>query len=146
MDNDKNTSNFNRELRKDGDNEPVSRFWACFFSASIFALVWTFKLKKTRLWILLFLGINIGMGVLIIGSVGDELMLTDDEYNRQYFESESSYIQELIILEIIFSILSLLTYIPFIYFMFKWTTEYNLATCGYKNKKEWKKSRLKDNS
>lgn len=30
---------------------PVSRFWACFFAPSIFALLWTRKMKKTRRWI-----------------------------------------------------------------------------------------------
>ena len=27
-----------------------------------------------------------------------------------------------------------------VYFMFKWTTQYNLKTCGYKSKREWKKA------
>ena len=136
MNNDKLGSNTSHE-------KPVSRFWACLFSASIFALIWTLKLKKTRMWLILIIGINIGVAVLSTALIGDTGNLTlEGDYNKNYMDQESIYpVLEMTSLTII----SFLSIIPFIILMFRWTTAYNLATCGYKSKGEWKKSRLKDN-
>lgn len=40
-------------VKENKNEEPVSRFWACFFAVGIFALFWTQKMKKTRIWILM---------------------------------------------------------------------------------------------
>ncbi|RNJ77815.1 MAG: hypothetical protein EB830_01400 [Nitrosopumilus sp. H13] len=107
---------------------PVSRFWACFFSHSILALVWTIKMKKVQKWILvtalavgaefgglgiyfliswLFDGIGMSAAAIIYGNI-----------------SVSMGVSAGIILPI--------------YFMHTWTTEYNMDNFGCKSRKEWK--------
>ena len=145
MNNDKSESN---SSSNSFHGEPVSRFWACLFSPSIFALIWTLKLKKTRMWLILIIGINIGVAVLSSALISDagNLTLIEGDYNKNYMDQELIYLEEYPVLEMTsLTIISFLSIIPFIILMFRWTTAYNLATCGYKSKGEWKKSRLKDN-
>ena len=54
---------------------PVSRVWACLFSFSIFAVLWTNKMKKTRRWAVLF-------SLLVLVHVGDVVLYpySDDAY------------------------------------------------------------------
>lgn len=99
--------------------EPVSRFWSCFFSTSIFALNWTQKMKKTRKWLLL-------LPIIIFGMVLNRIPNTSNN-----------------VFDLSTIILSLLTMILVIYFMFKWTTQYNLKNFGYTSKREWKKHHRK---
>ena len=40
-------------LTKNDIGKPLSTFWACFFSNSIFALLWTLKMNTTRKWLVL---------------------------------------------------------------------------------------------
>ena len=47
--------------------QPVSRVWACVFSFSIFAVLWTNKMRKTRRWAVLF-------SLLVLVQVGDVML------------------------------------------------------------------------
>ena len=52
--------------------QPVSRVWACVFSFSIFAVLWTNKMKKTRRWAVLF-------SLLVLVQVGDVMLYAYDD-------------------------------------------------------------------
>ena len=155
-------SNNNRQM-------PLSRFWACFFSFSIFALLWTGKMQKTRRWIPLF------VIFITIWFVLDQLLYPSEDYsditiphdldslpyiepnvrldkflsgmlndyfpNNEYLADVISLISlSLIVLyHVVLYIGSLLM---IVYFMLKWTTQYNLKHFGYKSKREWKKANL----
>lgn len=95
---------------------PISRFWACVFVNSIFALLWTQKMKITRKWIWYMVVI---LSLDIFGIVGSGLVAIE-------------LIDNLSILSFVLSII-------LIYLMFKWTTQYNLENFGYESKKEWEK-------
>ena len=107
------------------NSEPVSRFWACFFSFSIFGLVWTQKMKKTRKWIPIFTFV-------MITNIIDRILWHMDEY-----WNSTNAINEIIFW--IYDLVSLGSLGLAIYFMLRWTTEYNLKVFGYKSKKEWKR-------
>jgi hypothetical protein len=117
---------------EDKNEEPVSRFWACFFALGIFALFWTQKIEKTRKWILM------ALLSYVVNIFGSGLMYTDEYLNS------TSTINEIIFISYVIILLILLPLI--IYFMFKWTTKYNLKNFGYKSKKEWKRSQEKEKS
>ena len=108
--------------------EPVSRFWACFFAASIFAPLWTQKMKKTRRWILLIVPLNFIMyfGYILVG-VGM------NHSDLLYFSPGSRVIG----LVPIFS--WILTFAALLYLMFGWTTQYNMDNFGVCSRKEWKR-------
>ena len=97
--------------------EPVSRLWACIFSPTIFALFWTSKMKKTRIWIAAFvsmmiLGIILRIVVTVSVMSGSPLLIP-------------------------------LLFLPggiMIYLMFRWTTEFNQRVFGYKSKKGWRRA------
>ncbi len=149
--------------------QPLSRFWACFFSCSIFALLWTSKMHKTRKWIPLFVvfltvwfildyilyPLEIDQDMTITESIGYSLYI-EPHYHLEIFLSELIYdyfphsgnLDDFIFL-ISFSLIVLYHTVIFlgsifivVYFMFKWTTQYNLKACGYKSKREWKKAIL----
>ena len=57
--------------------QPVSRVWACVFSFSIFAVLWTNTMKKTRRWAVLF-------SLLVLVPVGDVMLYAYDDDYRYY--------------------------------------------------------------
>ena len=103
------------------EEKPVSRFWACFFSTSIFALLWTQKMEKTRKWIL----------IMIITSLGSIFVVIVSET-----------MEGLLLFITIFIPTIIFMFLP-IYLMFRWTTEYNLKKFGFKSRKEWVRSKNK---
>ena len=149
------------------DTMPLSRFWACFFCCSIFALLWTQKIQKTRKWIPLF---AIFVGVWFVADdilyTNYESTITPDEFINSSFYREpnprlesfidnimNSYFPDTNIdgIVFLFSIVSSVLYDHVIwigavfanfYFMLKWVTEYNLKNYGHKSKKDWKKANL----
>ena len=113
---------------------PVSRFWACFFASSIFALLWTQKMKKTRRWIVIMFApttIMIVVPAIVVSYMtGMDMFATPEDM----WDTNA-----------LFTIFGFLIYIPVgiavpIYFMFKWATEYNLLNFGYKSKYEWEQA------
>ena len=148
---------------------PLSRFWACFFSFSIFALLWTGKMQKTRRWIPLF------VVFITIWFVLDQLLYPSEDYsditiphdldslpyiepnvrlekflsgmlndyfpNNEHLDDVISLISFsfIVLYDVVLHIGSLLM---IVYFMLKWTTQYNLKHFGYKSKREWKKANL----
>ena len=132
----------NRPKPNTFNKKPVSRFWACLFAPSIFALIWTLKIKKTRKWLILII-CTIVLSNVVINMNGEIIY---DEYYKKSMNQELMYFEDHPTPDLtMFIIIGFISPIPMIIFMFKWTTSYNLATCGYKSKGEWKKSRLKDN-
>lgn len=105
---------------------PVSRFWACVFAASIFALFWTPKLGKTRRWILLVVPLS------VVPSVGPELAaLAAESWGSPDYD-----------LLVAVSTVAVFSWAPLhaavVYLMFRWTTEYNLDNFGVRSKREWR--------
>ena len=98
--------------------KPVSRFWACCCASSIFALLWTQKMKKTRMWLLICIlpqvVIYVAPYVVILLIPGIEDM------------SESAAF----ILIIVLFLSPIIILINSIYFMYQWTSEYNLQLVG----------------
>ena len=148
---------------------PLSRFWACFFSFSIFALLWTGKMQKTRRWIPLF------VVFITIWFILDQLLYPSSDYSDIILSEDIdllSYIEPNVRLEKFLSgmlndyfpnnehldgVISLISFsfivlydvvlhigslLMIVYFMLKWTTQYNLKHFGYKSKREWKKANL----
>ena len=112
------------------NQKPLSRFWACFFSFSVFGILWVYKMKKTRKWIPIVV-------VSVITSIIDRGLLIQEEY--WYPTSfESSLIFN------IYDFISIVVFVLAIYFMFRWTTEYNLRNFGFKSKKDWKRNKVND--
>lgn len=109
--------------------QPVSRFWACFFSSGfilngLVGLLWTQTMKKTRKYAVLCSMYFIGVFsvTFVIVALFETLSISDEII---------SLISIILIFLIICSIIA-----P-TYFMFKWTTQYNIDKFGYKSKKEW---------
>lgn len=103
---------------------PVSRLWACLFAGTIFALLWTQKMKKTRKWIMIIvIPIMIPVGVMSALETG----LSDDRISDA---AAFGAVAHLVFLYVVGPVVS-------IYFMFRWTTEYNLRTFGHKSKGDW---------
>lgn len=107
--------------------EPVSRFWACFFSSSILGIYWTQKMKKTRKLILI---------IILVSCMYYTSMILPLDNDR--VDSMLEGLFSIVIFVFILSSLIISLILP-IYFMYKWTTEYNLKMFSYKSKKEWKK-------
>ena len=107
---------------------PVSRFWACFFSPSLFALLWTLKIKKTRIWILIIILSSFGTSAV---SLLAELAILDVNLLDEL--SVFIFVAIVIFGAIIQSV------VP-IYFMYRWTSEFNLKNFGYESKAEWTKA------
>ena len=155
------------EDNTNADKMPLSRFWACFFCCSIFALLWTQKIQKTRKWILLF-SMFVSVWFIaddILYSSSEPTTTMDESINSLfYFEPNprlesfmydvmgnyfpDAYIDDIVFL---FSLVLIVLYDVVIwigvvlvnfYFMFKWVTQYNLKNYGYKSKKDWKKANL----
>lgn len=101
-------------------DKPPSRFFACLFSGSLFALLWTYKIKKTRKWPLL---VSIELLVLLVGGIIDVSAGT-----------EFTFTTVMILLGI--------TTIIRVHRMYKWITEYNLGIYGYKSAGALYKARL----
>ena len=148
---------------------PLSRFWACFFAGTIFALFWTQKMGKTAQWIPVFFMFLFVWFVLdvIIYPVNIEDFTTIDKFLLYHYERDMEFVESLVysgsgflvdvlipasVLDSFVYVLSLTFYVFYdmivpigsitllIYLMFKWTGEYNLKHFKYKNKREWKKS------
>ena len=147
------------------DELPLSRFWACFFCCSIFALLWTGKIQKTRKWIPLF------TTFVAVWFVADYMLYSEyyrslDEFVNLAFYIEPNQkleifmynvinnysldISNILIEEIAFlvSFVMIILYnlviilgivLANVYFMLKWVTSYNLENYSYKSKREWKK-------
>ena len=113
-----------------GAEAPVSRFWACVFSPTIFALLWTQKMRKTLKWIPIFVLFVVVWFIIDVVS-GD--MLSDTSRSEDLVFSLSDTI--LVVYDRVIQIGSIALVV---YFMFKWTTAYNLENFGYKSKREWK--------
>ncbi|MDA7940288.1 MAG: hypothetical protein MPJ06_08280 [Nitrosopumilus sp.] len=93
------------------DEEPVSRFWACVFANGIFALFWTLKIRKTLLW----LGLSVLTYVLTIAAFA-------------------------IVPYSGIAIIYIASFVIPIYFMFRWTTEFNTRIFGYTSRKKWRRA------
>ncbi len=144
------------------DELPLSRFWACFFCCSIFALLWTGKIQKTRKWIPLF------TLFVFVWFVADYMLYSEyytspDEFTDLTFYIEpnqrleifmynvvNSYTLDSDIGEFVFliSFVMIILYnlviivgvvLANVYFMLKWVTAYNIQHYSYKSKKEWKR-------
>ncbi len=132
--------------------QPVSRVWACVFSFSIFAVLWTNKMKKTRRWAVLF-------SLLVLVQVGDVMLYAYDDDYRYYSDwwipqYSSPYLENLmqgIVPDVAAYAVSVVLTIAWdwvvwigiifamVYYMFKWTTRYNFENFGYKSKRDWKR-------
>ena len=135
-----------------GGSMPVSRFWACVFANGLFALCWTQKMKKTRKWILIYSTYFIILFSIISGSaiyntvntfdesISNEIILNKVIETGVIPKNFSPDIAEITVI-ILFSFLVLVSYTLPIYFMLRWTTQYNLENFGYKSKKEWSKKK-----
>ena len=151
-----------------GAEAPVSRFWACVFSPTIFALLWTRKMKKTLKWILVFSLFTtvwfVIEGLLYYDLDADDMtrMLDIGFYQEHAMEvvvpfvegvflyavdggllPDVSYSEEIIFVLsyavlVVYDLIVLGSIVLVIYFMFRWTTSYNLKNFGYKSKREWK--------
>ena len=115
-------------LSKSSKAEPVSRFWACFFSTDVIALFWTHKMKKTRKWILLYL-FCIGLHCLRI--------LVLEPIYALGLEGSTIFIPTVLLGFLFLGF----TITLMVYFMLQWTTQYNLDNFGYRSKKDWKKAK-----
>ena len=138
---------------------PVSRFWACLFSCTIFALLWTQKIKKTRKWIILI----VVYGCIVISNFifytipdvmdSEDIMAIEPstiflimiDYVLNDVSSDNAYSEDFVYdLSLFFSYVHDLVWIVWvsllIFLMYKWSVQYNLDTFGYKSKKEWKKA------
>ena len=113
-----------------GTKMPVSRFWACALSPTIFALLWTQKMRKTSKWIPIF-ALFVAVWFIIDAVSGN--MLSDTSYSEDLVFPLSDTI--LVVYDRVIQIGSIALVV---YFMFKWTTAYNLENFGYKSKREWK--------
>ena len=71
-----------------GTEMPVSRFWACVFSPTIFALLWTQKMKKTLKWIPIF------AFFVVVWFVIDELLYYDFDTTIMLSISDAGFYQE----------------------------------------------------
>ncbi|RNJ77646.1 MAG: hypothetical protein EB829_06410 [Nitrosopumilus sp. H8] len=107
---------------------PVSRFWACFFSHSILALVWTIKMKKTQMWILVS---ALSMGASYGSFVAYSLIWA-------IFDGSGMSAMAIIYGSITTGIGASAGIVLPIYFMHTWTTEYNMDNFECKSRKEWK--------
>ena len=131
--------------------QPVSRVWACVFSFSIFAVLWTNKIKKTRRWAVLF-------SLLVLVHVGEVMLYAhDDDYMYSdwwIFKYSNPYIEDLmqgIVPDVVAYAVSVALTIAWdwvvwigiifamVYYMFKWTTRYNIENFGHKSKRDWKR-------
>ena len=103
--------------------EPVSRSFACFFSTSIFGLLWTQKMRKTRKWLLVCLvsqiPIMIAFYIIFQLDIGNDSGLIGIVLGGYFF-----------------------SWISPCYFMYKWATAYNLKMFGYKSERAWKRSKI----
>lgn len=148
---------------------PLSRFWACFFCCSIFALLWTGKIQKTRKWIPLF---TLFVFVWFIADymLYSEYYKSPDDFvdlifyiepNQKLeifmynmingYSSDTSDIEEFVflisfVMIVLYNIVIIFgVVLANYYFMLKWVTAYNLENYGYKSKREWKKVNLPPN-
>ena len=151
-----------------GTEMPVSRFWACVFSPTIFALLWTRKMKKTLKWILIF-SLFTTVWFVIEGllyydlDAADMTRMSDVGFYQEYAMEvvmpfvdglfmdavdggllpDVSYSEEMIFVLsyavlVVYDLVVLGSIALVVYFMFRWTTSYNLKNFGYKSKREWK--------
>ncbi len=154
--------------------KPLSRFWACFFCGTIFALFWTQKMKKTFKWIPIFTLFVFAWFVidLIIYPYDDQITHAENLVNYMLFdptphtEPVEFFVNDILIIpmndgvisgdaysvELAYFVFDMIMVILYhlivwvgtitlaIYYMLKWTTQYNLEHFGYKSKREWKKS------
>ena len=112
--------------------EPVSRFWPCLFAPSIFALLWTQKMKKTRRW----------MAATAPFVAAPYLVILAASYVYSEFSSFDEALAALL------ASVAALAWVPHaavsVYLMFRWTTQYNLGNFGASSKKEWARQRSRD--
>lgn len=113
--------------------EPASRFWACFCAVFPLGLFWTQKMKKTQKWLIIALGIP-----LLSSWVSTEIisMISEISGERELYA----------LLPLVGMSIGLSAHTILIYFMFRWTTQYNLEHFGYKSKREWKKRYIESDS
>ena len=131
--------------------QPVSRVWACVFSFSIFAVLWTNKMKKTRRWAVLFsLLVLVQVGDAMLYAYDDDYMYLDwwiPKYSNPYLVD---IMQGIVPDAAAYAVSAVLTIawdwvvwigiiFAMVYYMFKWTTRYNLENFGYKSKRDWKR-------
>ncbi len=121
---------------------PVSRFWACFFSPSLFALLWTLKIKKTRIWILFFILFSIELELYYL--LLNELETLDANFLDELTILVANFLDELFVFGLLLSALMIFNAfiwcVVHIYLMYRWTSEFNLKNFGYESKAEWTKA------
>ena len=138
-------------MESNHEKRPVSRVWACVFSLSILAVLWTNKMKKTRRWMMLF-------SLLVLVHVGDIMLYPDDDYlysDWWFIQYPNPYIEDLmedivpdtvtyatsIVLTVVWDLVVWIGIMfAMVYYMFKWTTKHNFENFGYKSKREWKQA------
>lgn len=109
-----------------GGGEPVSRFWACFFSPGIFALLWTTKMRVTRKWLLAIAG-PWAMPIVVAALV--------DEYKP------AGLLDEVATAAMVIGAFGIPVFATAVPFMFKWATEYNTERFGHASRRAWKEAR-----
>lgn len=107
--------------------EPVSRIWACVFSVTIFALLWTQKMQKTRLWLVVWGGSYLAA----VGLIFPFSFFLDSILPASATELGYNLVGNMTTFVVIA--------IP-VYFMLRWTTAYNTKMFGYSSKRAWKKN------
>lgn len=112
--------------------EPVSRFWACFFAASIFALLWTQKMKKTRRWLSVSVPFSAAPYAVILAA--------------SYLEPDFAGFDEA--LAVLLAGVAAFAWAPHVavtvMLMLRWTGRYNLENFGARSKKEWNRGPAPD--
>lgn len=106
--------------------EPVSRFWACFFAASIFAPLWTQKMKKTRRWLAVSAPFSAAPYLVILA--------------MSYLEPGFAGFDEA--LAVLLASVAVFAWVPHVavavLLMLRWTARYNLENFGARSRKEWR--------
>lgn len=143
---------------KKSKDEPVSRFWAMFFAPSVFALLWTNKMKKTQKWILLFgsflfvwFVLDVMLNPILTLSDEDTILYYDQPnpqienflnglINSDGFDSYVAYVLGLFVTVLYNAVVYVGSILVLMYYMHKWTTQYNFKNFGYKSKRDWKKA------
>ncbi len=131
---------------------------------SIFALLWTQKMQKTRKWIILyalFFTVFVALDYLLYPSSDIILFQNLDSPYIEHNEPLVSFLNPIfyniapnenhedVIFFLSFLLMALYELVVLfgvilvnVYFMLKWTTQYNLKNFKYKSKREWKKVNL----
>jgi len=110
--------------KKNNNEEPVSRFWACFFVNSLFSLWWLDKIEKIQKWVLY-------QFLILVLLIVIHVVLNTIFYDRPLRSDLSEILLTFFALYLVFNPVLL------IIIMHRWATQYNLEKFGFKSKREW---------